>query len=76
MSGDIELARSLVARALERPLDAIPPDADIGSVPAWDSLGHVRILLAIEEETGRPLHSETVATLRSVSDVARALAAK
>jgi acyl carrier protein len=71
----IELARGFVARVLERPLDAVPADGTVDTIAAWDSMGHVRILLAIEEKTGRPLDSEIIASLRSVADVARALAA-
>jgi acyl carrier protein len=70
----IEAARSLVARALERPLESIPTDGSLETISAWDSLGHVRILLEIEAETGRMLDSEMIATMRSVIDVARALA--
>ncbi len=70
---DIEAARSLVARALERPLETIPCDGSLETIPAWDSLGHVRILLEIEAETGRMLDSDVIAAMRSVMDVARAL---
>ena len=71
---DIDAARSLVAKALERPLESIQSDGSLETIPAWDSLGHVRILLEIEAETGRMLDSEMIATMRSVIDVARALA--
>ncbi len=71
---DLEAARSLVARALERPLETIAPNGSLDTIPAWDSLGHVRILLEIEAETGRMLDSELIAGLRSVRDVWRILA--
>ena len=71
---DIDAARALVAKALERPLESIPADGGLETISAWDSLGHVRILLEIEAETGRMLDSEMIATMRSVVDVARALA--
>ena len=72
----LEAARALVAGVLELPIEAIPFDGSVDTIPAWDSVTHVRILLAIEAETGRLLDSDLIATMRSISDVALALAAK
>ncbi|WP_378946700.1 acyl carrier protein [Mesorhizobium sp. ANAO-SY3R2] len=72
----LDAARALVAGVLELPLEAVPLDGSVDTIPAWDSVTHVRILLAIEAETGHLLDSELIATLSSVSDVARALAGK
>lgn len=73
---DLEAARALVAGVLELPAEAIPLDGSVDTIPAWDSVTHVRILLAIEAQTGRMLESELIATMRSISDVALALAPK
>lgn len=72
----LEAARALVAGVLELPVKAIPLDGSVDTIPAWDSVTHVQILLAIEAETGRLLDSERIATMRSISDVALALAGK
>jgi len=70
----VRAARSLVAGALATPLQDIPSDGSIHTIPAWDSLGHVRVLMALEAEIGRPLSSDAIAALASVADVAAALA--
>lgn len=70
----VEAACRLVAEALNRPEGDIVPEGSIHSIPAWDSLGHVRVLLAIETAIGRPLSSDTVATVMSVADIAAILA--
>lgn len=64
----------LVAEALARPPADIAQDGSIHTIPAWDSLGHLRVLLAIEAHIGRALPSEAIATLSSVEDVAAVLA--
>ena len=69
----LETARRLIADILERPLEAVPLDTSIGNFPAWDSLVHVRILLAIEARTGRMLDSELISSVKSVEDIAAAL---
>lgn len=72
----IAAARKLVAEALARSLDEIPPDGSIETVEAWDSLGHVRVLLAIESAIGNQLPSDVIAQLTRVSDVAEILAGR
>ncbi len=39
-----------------------------GDWPAWDSLAHVKLVLAIEEEFGIKLSFDQVAKVRTVSD--------
>jgi len=69
----MQTARRLVAEALNRPPAEIPPDGTIHSIPAWDSLGHVRVLMALESAIGGPLPSDTIGTLASIADVAAVL---
>jgi acyl carrier protein len=70
----VQAACRLVAEALNRPEGDIAPEASIHTIPAWDSLGHVRVLLAIESAIGRPLSSDAIATVISVADIAAILA--
>jgi acyl carrier protein len=71
----VQAACRLVAEALNRPEDDVAPEGSIHTIAAWDSLGHVRVLLAVESAIGRPLSSDTIATLVSVADIAAILAA-
>ena len=70
----LQAACRLVAEALNRPEDDIAPESSIHTIPAWDSLGHVRVLLAIESAIGRPLSSDAIVTVISVADIAALLA--
>ncbi len=63
-------AAQTVARALGIQGE-VPPDADMATLPAWDSMTHVALLLEIEQELGRPLAAEEVAAIDSVRAVAR-----
>lgn len=67
-------ARDLIAESLAQSPDSIALDGSIHTIPAWDSLGHVRVILAIEARIGQPLSSEAIATLASVADIAAILA--
>lgn len=63
-------AAAIVARALGIQGD-VPPEADMVSLAAWDSMSHVKLLLEVEQELGRPLAAEEAAAIDSVRAVAR-----
>ena len=48
-------ATEILARALGLTTDAVGPDTRLGTAPQWDSLAHMRIILAIEADLGRQL---------------------
>jgi acyl carrier protein len=62
-------ARSLVAEALSQPISEIPETAAIGNVPGWDSLGHMRILLLIEQRLGRELEPAVAVQLTDIKAI-------
>jgi acyl carrier protein len=66
----MDQARALLALALERPAESIPDDASVENFPAWDSLGHMRLLMALEERLGALMEARDIARLKSISDVA------
>ena len=40
---------SIVAQTLEIPLEQVSAELAVGSIPQWDSLGHLGIVSALEE---------------------------
>ena len=56
---------TLVADALGCPVDSLSRDSAYMRHPAWDSLGHLAILVALEEEFDLDVNDE--AALRFVS---------
>lgn len=69
-------ARQLLAEALALSESDLPPNPRLGQVEQWDSLAHMRILLAIEERLGKPLDADVAVTIESLDDIARVLAAR
>ena len=63
-------ARKTISGGLKCPLDAVGPDAGVETLPQWDSIGHINIILEIETELGRKLLPEEIAGISSVADVA------
>jgi acyl carrier protein len=69
----LESARGLVATALDLDLAEVGERGDLDSIPAWDSLGHMKVILALENALGRPLTSGELAGIRGVADIAALL---
>lgn len=56
-----------IADALD--LSSITEDAKAGDPEAWDSLGHLRIILAVESKYGVQFKTEIIPTLDSATSL-------
>lgn len=63
------VARELLSEALALGPDQLPATARIGGIEQWDSLAHMRLLLALEERIGKPLDPEQAVAIESLDDV-------
>lgn len=63
-------ATEILASALGLDTDSIGPDIGLGITPQWDSLAHMRIVLALERILGRQLPAQDIMSIASVNDVA------
>jgi acyl carrier protein len=73
MTEDQENARALLADALSLEAAAVPAAARIGAFERWDSLAHVRIILALERRIGRQLDPDDIVQIECLDDIARLL---
>ena len=58
--------KRVIARTFDIPLSEIPDDAEINSVPNWDSLGHMLLMLELEAEFGISISTDDMTTLLSL----------
>lgn len=68
-------AKKIMASAFTIDPADIDDGVTLGSIREWDSLGHMRLVLAIEESLGKTLDPQEVVAIRSLADVSRLLAA-
>ena len=73
MSAALHQARALLADALGLSPSEVGDESSVHTLGSWDSLGHLRIVVAIEQRTGNRLNPEQILALNSVSDIARLL---
>ncbi|MBK7538024.1 MAG: acyl carrier protein [Myxococcales bacterium] len=70
-SGTYEIARRLIASALGAQLEAIGPTTAIYKIPEWDSLGQLKIVVALEKALNvRILDEVTFESLVNVRRIA------
>lgn len=70
------LAYELLADALGVSVSEIDADTAINATPQWDSIAHMRLILALEGKLDRQLDAEEIFAVASVQDVMEVLAAR
>ena len=73
MSESMNLARGLLAEALEVGADTLSDEATMNSTEAWDSLSHIRVIAAIESHLGGELDTMEILEIEQLSDIATIL---
>jgi acyl carrier protein len=68
--------RSLLADAFQVSIDEITPELAFGDLPQWDSMGHMELLLRLEETYGIEIDAESIAELVSLPVIFEKLAKK
>lgn len=61
--------RSLIAEAIGAEEDLVTPDLAFGDLPQWDSLGHMEVMLRLEEQFGVAIDADAIARLISVPEI-------
>jgi acyl carrier protein len=61
-----ETVQKLLAEALNVQPSQIHPDLAYGDLPEWDSMGHMNVMMTLEEHFAVQITTETIALLTSV----------
>ncbi len=68
-----EEIRRLTAEVLRLPETEVHDALSFGDVPQWDSLGHMDLLMALEERYGVELNEDMIANLLSLEAICQYL---
>ncbi len=74
MTGGKSAAVKILANALGIEVTAVGPDTRLGLCAQWDSLAHMRIILALEKSIGQPLPAAEILSIEGFDDVIAVLA--
>jgi acyl carrier protein len=61
--------QQLISLALDIPIDEITPDLAFGDLPQWDSMGHMDIMLQLEEQYHVDVSADTIAALTDIPTI-------
>jgi len=71
-----ERVKYLLADAIQVPPDLVTPDLAFGDLPQWDSLGHMEVMMRLEDEFGVSINADIIAELISVPEICKYLEAQ
>jgi acyl carrier protein len=71
-----ERLRTIIAAELDLPEGNVPIDASAETLEQWDSLGHMKVIMAVEQELGVRFATAEIPKLASIDKLAAALAEK
>jgi acyl carrier protein len=61
--------RELIGTVFGVPVDEVPLDASPANVPGWDSLGHLELMLELENAFGVQVSTEEIPELASLEAI-------
>lgn len=67
---------ALIAEALGCEPHSVTPDSGYSRHPKWDSLGHLRVMLALEKQYGLALNETAMTTCTSLKAISAYLSTK
>ena len=66
----------IVARIMGVPVEAVSTESSPETLANWDSLRHMKLILAIEESLSIQLNDEDIVSIKNVQDLVYRLEAK
>jgi acyl carrier protein len=61
--------QTVLAQALRVEVTDISPETAFGDLPQWDSLGHMELMILLEEHFGVEINADTITELISVQAI-------
>lgn len=58
--------QAMLADTFGRSPEEIPADLAFGDIPEWDSLGHMEVIMRLEEQFGAEVSTDTIAELTDI----------
>ena len=65
--------QTVLAEALQVPAELVTPELAMGDLPQWDSMGHMEVMMLLEERYGVEVNADTIGALTSIPEICRYL---
>jgi len=67
----VDELKQLIATTLQVPVANIGDDASVDSIPQWDSLAHLNLVMAVEKQYGVKFTLDEIVELRDLPAIRR-----
>jgi acyl carrier protein len=67
--------QAVLSEALALSPEQVTPELAFGDLPQWDSMGHMEVMLLLEEQFGIEVNAETITALTSLPAIRAHIAA-
>ena len=68
--------RQVIASTFQIPLASVADDASNQTLPQWDSLGHITLVMALEQHFGVSFTLDEIVEMRDLATIQRLLEGK
>ncbi len=72
----LEKVRAVLAKALNVELNDILPETTFGDLPQWDSMGHMEVMISLEEHFAVEINADTINELISIQAICEHVSGK
>ncbi|HEX6505128.1 MAG TPA: acyl carrier protein [Terriglobales bacterium] len=72
----LEQVRAIASDILSVPADRMHPDSSPETIEAWDSIQHLNLVLALEENFNVQLSPEEIEQMRSIGQISTLIGSK
>jgi acyl carrier protein len=72
----MDAIKQVIASTFQIPIDSISPDSSSQSIPQWDSVGHINLVMGLEKQFGVKFNMNEILEMRDVSTIERILQEK
>ncbi len=67
MNENLQLqVKKVLAGIFQVPVEDLPDDLTFGDIPQWDSMGHMDVMMSLEENFGVQVTADTIVGLTSL----------
>jgi acyl carrier protein len=64
-----EKIQAVLVEALQVSPDLVTPDLTLGDLPQWDSMGHMEVMMFLEQNFNVEVNNDTIASLTSIPTI-------
>lgn len=61
--------KQVMAEAFQLPPEELPDDLIFGDIPQWDSMGHMEVMMSLEQNFGIEVTADTIGGLTSLQAI-------